>query len=206
MADLLQHGFVKCVCFDNETRQTAISIRAPMCIVQAMLPLLLGHGMLDGFKVSNPCVSWVPPLSRDQFHESAVQQMPDLPERATAALQDRIMDILRVFSDLSCVLKNPDNATYMLPIGIYVEFQLRSTIENVASIVEKTEAIRVAGVQEFRYALASVLAELLAAVGDVEFSREDVPPMLGVFTTSDVALPTSAALPTLAEDLSSKDR
>lgn len=199
MSRLLEHGEVECVCSDNSTRQVALRISAPWCIVQAAMPLLLGRGFIDQLKVKNPLIAWTPPLAQDRFLDSAIAQVPNLAEKATVIIRERIMEMLQIFCDLSHVLKNPDDAISILPMNVYVEFQFRSTYEKFAAVVEEFKPINTPGVAELRYAMAVVLAEILSNAGDIhslEFNGNHVPAQLGITTASDgseVILPSFSA-------------
>jgi hypothetical protein len=199
MAKFLEFGEAECICSDNNTRQVAISISVPWCIVQAAIPLLLAHGFIDRFQVKYPLISWTPPLLRERFLDHAVSHAPNIAEKATSIIQNHVMEALQIFSDLSSMLKNPDDAIGILPMGVYVEFQYRSTYEEFATVIEKLEPLGTPGVTEFRHALAIVLVELLSNAGDVcsfESHGKRIPPVLGIPATSNLTELALSAHPT----------
>jgi hypothetical protein len=205
MAKLLECGEVEIVCSDDVTRQIAVRISAPWCIVQAAVATLLGHGFVDALRVRQPMVAWTPPIPKDHFSDAALAEIPNIAEKVSAVVQDRVTAMLQLFADLASVLKNPDEALNLLPMGVYVTFQFRSTYENLAEVVSKLEPCGVPGVLEFRYALASVLAEALAAAGDVKSDVKRVPPVLGAPMTLDAADPAAAALPAQGQNFLGKN-
>lgn len=203
MAKFLELGEAECVCSDDSTRQAAIRVGVPLCIVQAALPLLLAHGFIDQFQVRSPLASWAPPLLRERFLDSAVSHVPNIAEKATSIIQNHVLETLQTFSDMSSVLKNPDDAISILPMGVYVEFQYRSTYEDFAAVIGKLEPLGTPGVAEFRYALAVVLAELLSGAGSIrslELDGKRVPPVLGASAAADLAKLTLPAFATKRDD------
>jgi len=199
MAKFFEHGEVETVCSDHLTRQAAIRVSAPWCVVQAAIAILLGHGFIDSLCVKHPLIAWTPPIPKEHFHETALIEAPNIPERVSKVLQDRVVEMLQLFADLASILKNPDDALGLLPMSVYVTFQFRSTYENLAEVVCKLEPFGTPGVSELRFALASVLAEMLASAGSVEtlaLDAQGVPALLGSPMTADaagLATPASSA-------------
>ena len=207
MASFLEHGEVESTCSDPTTRQAAVKISAPWCVVQAAMAVFLGHGFVDSLHVRQPMTAWMPPLSRGRFQEKALLEVPNLPNRVARVMQDRVRDLLQLFIDLSSVLKNPDDAVFLLPMSVYVTFQFRCTYENLAEVVGKLEPFGNPGVGEMRFALAAVLAELLSSVGDVEtleLDAQDVPPLLRSPLIRDAAGLASSTTSTQGEDFLGK--
>jgi len=199
MAKLFEFGGVECVCADSSTRQMAVRMSCPWCVAQAATPLLLGHGFIDQFKVRTPLVAWVPALTMEHFADGAVAQVPNIADKATAMMRERATDALQLFADLAQVLRNPDAALHMLPMGTYVEFQYRGTYESFAAVLAALEPLGTPGVAELRYAMAEVLAEALAAAGSCrpfELEGADEPALLGPAAaahSADAAAPARPA-------------
>ena len=200
MARFFEYGEVESVCSDNTTRQVAVKVSAPWCVVQASLAIFLGHGSMDMFSVRQPLAAWIPALPRKHFSDASIVAVPDISEKVWAVVKERTTEMLELFSEVSSILKNPDDAIGLLPMSIYVTFQFRSTYEGLAEVIQKLEPLGTPGISEFRYAMASVLAELLVDSGDVKSDIQNIPPMFGTFADrdlSDLALP---ALPAQGQD------
>lgn len=208
MASFLQHGKVECVCSDNATRQFAARVCSPWCVTQPILAILLGHGFIDLLSIKHPLSAWVPVMSIDKFHPLAVSNVPNIADKVNSVLQSRVEELLQLFSDLSEVLENPDDAVHLLPMGVYVEFQFRSTYEGLAEAIGKMMLISSPGVAEIRYAFASVLSELLVGSGDIrymEFDVYNIPSVLCSPMLPNSTNLTSSTISDPGENLFSKD-
>jgi hypothetical protein len=159
------------------------------------MPLLLGHGFIDQFTVCTPLVAWVPALSTEHFTEVAVSRVPNIAEKANAMMRERAIDIMQMFADVAQVLRNPDSGMCMLPMGVYVEFQYRSTFEGFAAVLAAFEPLGTPGAAELRHAMAQVLAQTLVSAGCsiCEPGGADVPALLGSVASSYSVNAASAA-------------
>lgn len=202
MPKLFENGAVEAVCHDSSTRQCAVKIRAPLCVAQSAFAIMLGHGFIDDLRISNPLSVWVPCLPSERFKEEALREVPNLSDRVTSIVQARAVEMLQLFSELLCVLKNPDDVSMILPVGTYVDLQFRSTYEGLASVVEKLEPVCHHGTAELRYAMAEVLAELLAEDGStVNLDGSFVPMLLSSPDAVDADNLTPAASATSRNNL-----
>ena len=209
MAKFFEYGEVESVCSDHQTRQIALKVCAPWCVVQAAVPVLLGHGFIDLLRLSHPLAAWTPPLSQSRFTEAAVAEVPNIDEKVNAMIQNRVMEMLQLFSDAASVLKNSDDVIGLLPMSAFVTFQFRTTYEDLSEIARKLEPFGTPGLAEFRYALASVLAEALISAGSINSLNLDgqrVPPVLGAPMAADFSNVASSALSAHGQDPSSQDR
>lgn len=163
MAQFFEHGQVEVVCSDETTRQLALRVQVPWCVLQPPIPSFLHLGFMDGLRIKHPFVTWIPTLDASRFCEEALAQVPNAPKKVSQVMQNHVSDSLQLFLDASSIVKNPDDFICMLPMGTYVEFQYRTTYENLANLVEKLPTGGTAGAAEFRFALASALAEVLAS-------------------------------------------
>jgi hypothetical protein len=161
MVKFLEYGEVDCICYDDSTRQVALKISSPWNVIQPVMAIMLGYGFVDSLKVRHPIVAWTPVLPQDRFKESAISEVPNISERVNQVVQERTIEILNFFKDLTTVLKNPDDVIGILPMGIYVTFQFRTDHEKFAEMISKIEFINSPGVAEIRFAFASVLAGIL---------------------------------------------
>jgi len=207
MAKLFEYGEVESVCSDPDTRQAALKISAPWCVVQAAIPILLGHGFIDLLRVKDPLVAWTPTIPRELFSDASLAEAPNIPDKVSMVVRERTLEMLNLFSDLASVLKNPDAAIGLLPMSVYVTFQFRSTFESLSEVIRKLEPFGTPGVAEFRYALASVLAEFLTEVGNVRPLELDVngePSILGIASALDASKMTNSTPSTQGQDLGGK--
>lgn len=154
-----ERGAVEVVSCDKVSRQAAFQVTLPASLVQTVTPALLGSGIIDQYVLSNPVAAWIPVLDRDRFRDVG----PGVPEYVNLAVKEKVMETLTLFNGLAQVVKDPSDLIPMLPLGTYVTFRLRCTVDKLAPALEELESAPVAGVGEFRYALAGALAEVLEA-------------------------------------------
>lgn len=156
----------------------------------------------------HPLTAWVPVLSVNRFHDRILFDTPNISDKVAAIIQNKMTETLRLYSDLSSVLKNPEDVIHLLPMGIYVTFQFRSTSDDIATIIQKLESFRTPGILEFRYALSSVLAEFLISINDIAFfedTSQNVPPILGTLTNCDAAKLAGTATTTQMQNFLCQD-
>jgi hypothetical protein len=176
---LFEYGEVSVICFDDKTKQIAIGINAPLCIVQLALPLLLKNGFIDNFMVRNPLVAWSPVLPKERFTDKAISEVPNIDEQVKQIVNSRVLEMLQLFSDLSDVLKSPDDVLTILPFGIYVKFQFRSTLKEICEFIDDFNKNSNPGVKELCYSIATELSVLLTSTGSTEcFKFNSIPSLL----------------------------
>ncbi len=158
------HGKVSIAGHDVESRQVILLICMPFCLMQTVTPALLGAGSVDGFSIMNPVSAWIPQLSDERFHPQYVGTDRRVSPRANRVVSQKVQDILGTFGSLTPTLKDPSDIIPMLPLGVYVQFRYRCRLDALAVALIEMEKTIVAGVPEFRYALAAALAEILSGV------------------------------------------
>ena len=158
------HGKVSVAGHDAESRQAILIICMPCCLMHAVTPALLGAGSVDGYSIMNPVAAWIPQLSDERFHPEYVGADQRVSPRANRILSQKVQEILSTFGSMAPVLKNPSDIVPMLPLGTYVEFRYRCRLDDLAVALIEIEKTMVAGVPEFRYALAGALAKVLTEV------------------------------------------
>lgn len=153
-----EHGRVTLVSADRSSRMAAFSASLPASLVQAAMPALLGAGIVDKYELMNPMSAWIPALGEDRFRPGLE---PTAPDAVNQAVRTQVMEALSLFRSLAQVLVDPSDLIPMLPMGTYVTFRLRCSVDKLAVALEELERAAVAGVPEFRFALAGALAEAL---------------------------------------------
>lgn len=157
-----ERGAVVVVSCDGVSRQAAFQVTLPASLVQTVTPALLGAGVIDQYVLSNPVSAWIPTLGHDRFKDVG----PGVPEYINMAVKEKVLEVLTLFNGLAQVVRDPSDLIPMLPLGTYVTFRVRCVVDKLAVALEELESAPVAGVVEFRYALAGALTEVLE-----EFSR-----------------------------------
>jgi hypothetical protein len=161
-----EHGGVSIVGHDAKSRQAILLVCMPCCLMQAVTPVLLGAGTIDGFCVMNPVSVWIPQLSDERFHPEYVGVDERVGVRANRVLSQKIQGVLSAFGSLTPILKNPSDIIPVLPLGTYVQFRYRCRLDDLAPALIEMEKTMVVGVPEFRYALAGALAKILIEIPD----------------------------------------
>jgi hypothetical protein len=151
------NGSVKVISEDMTSRHIQFSITMPACVMQAVTPLLLGAGFIDQYELRKPLSAWIPSIAEEGFTSNSD---PNFPTRVNALIHQSVKETLDLFSSVSSHLKFPADVLPILPIGIYVQFKFRCSVDALGPILENMGGA--AGVAEFRFALASVLASVLA--------------------------------------------
>jgi len=147
---------------DNDGQNVALFMKMPFCVLQNIILQLTKIGIVDNTSISNPIAVWFPKLKPNQINSLIINKMENMHEEISKIIEKNLYDSLHLFSEISSILVNPIDAFPMLPIGIYVEITYRCKIQNIINILEETEKmVNSAGVSDFRFALATILAYLL---------------------------------------------
>lgn len=157
LGSFFTHGLVKVISEDITDRHVQFSIVMPACVMQAVTPLLLGAGFIDQYELRKPLSAWIPMVADEGF---IPHSDPNFPTQANALIRQSVKETLDLFSSLSSHLKFPADVLPILPIGVYVQFKFRCNVDALGPLLENMGGA--AGVAEFRFALASVLASVLA--------------------------------------------
>ena len=152
---------------DPEGRQAMFLVTLPYCVMQAVTPVLLGAGWLDQFRVMNPVVAWAPSLTEERLKEEFRDLRGTQSERINQRVRECAQRTLEEFRVMSEVLGDPSDITPMLPLGVYVQFRYRFSVDDLAKALLAMEAVPVDGVPDLRYAMAAGLAEVLSSMGAV---------------------------------------
>lgn len=153
-----EHGSVRLEMVDDRSRHLSVSIVSPFCLVQAATPILLGHGLMDEFRIHNPLAVWMPPIRLDAFKDMVRTPHPDVAVQARMVVDRHVSRLLTTFQEVSQAMDDPEDLIPMLPIGTYVHVRYRSAMDDFAKALEKLASEATAGIPELRYAMAEVLA------------------------------------------------
>jgi hypothetical protein len=159
-----EHGEVLVASADPQTRQAALRICVPCCLMHAVAPLLLGAGLVDNYSVLNPVSVWCPVIPPERFKPELLEKYPSMVQGAEKAVRQKLQELLELFGQMGKMLTYPEDAVPMLPIGTYVEFQYRCRIDDLPDAIIGMESVPVAGVPELRYAMAAALAHVLQKI------------------------------------------
>lgn len=151
-----EHGSVTLEGCEPKSRMAAVRICMPCCLFQTVTPHLLDSGTLDELKIRNPVAFWIPRLTSSRF-VSSVASVPNIDARANAAIREEVDRIGKVFVHLQDYLLDPSDIIPILPLGTYVTFLYRCRIDSVMKLLEGIDNIKVVGVPEFQFSIASVL-------------------------------------------------
>lgn len=149
-------GSVEVLAEDASTRQVQLRVTVPACVLQAAFPQLLGSGLVDGYEVASPLAVWMPTVADEGFVEGAEAGTPSF---VNAAARSAAAASLQLFGQSASVLRFPADLVPLLPMGVYVRCRLRCRLDALVSSLDSMAPV--AGVAEFKYALASVSASLL---------------------------------------------
>jgi hypothetical protein len=157
----LQHGKIELILEDQNARQVELRIIMPACVMQAVTPLLLESGLIHEYKMVSPLMAWIPTIAREGFKEDIIQNQSELDSGVNKIAINLAHQILEFFCEASAILKFPTDLVPLLPMGTYIEFQYRCSIDKLAITLEKISESNIAGIPEFRYAMAGILVSIL---------------------------------------------
>ena len=160
------HGEVSIAGHDAKSRQAILLVCMPFCLMQAVTPALLGAGSVDEFSVMNPVSAWIPQLSDERFHPEYVGTDKRVSPRANRIILQKVREIMSTFGSLTPILRDSSDIVPMLPLGVYVQFRYRCGLDGLAEALIEMEKTMVAGVPEFRYALAAALTRILVMISN----------------------------------------
>lgn len=161
---LLEHGEIHITSYDKESRQAALRIYVPCCLIQFTLPILNKFGVIDDYCVKTPILAWMPTLTSDRFKPELIAQYPSVPNEANTQIQKKMQESLNLFVEASKVIISITDIIPMLPLGVYVQLQYRCRIDDIAQVLTGLENAEMIGVPDFRFALAGALTRLLDLV------------------------------------------
>lgn len=137
--------------FDPEFRKASFDIYVPACILQAASPMLLKHGLISNYELSNLLAVWIPSLGKDRFKEFVDESNVNL---LNTKIQDEMNNVLHSFIALSKVLENPNDIIPMLPLGIYVKFRYSFSIDDFPYLLIDLKENQITGIPELNFSLA----------------------------------------------------
>ncbi len=154
-----EHGNVTIKNVDNENRQASFLIVMPAIIAHTVTPSLLGSGLIDQYELMNPLYIWMPTIHKNRFN---IDIESGIVESVNISIKSNISGIINLFNSISQIIIDPSDLISMLPMGIYIKFRLRCSIDKLALSIEELGKTSVIGVPEFRYALASALKDIIS--------------------------------------------
>lgn len=147
--------------YDFDSRQASIQICIPCCLFQAIIPTLLGAGIIDQFKLREPMAVWVPTFSKERMSSNANNLVDNALVRLNAGLKIKAKEVVKTFQACAELVLNPSDLIPILPLGIYVNLRFRCEIDKIPNVLIGVQNIQVDGIAEFQWALATVLTQVL---------------------------------------------
>jgi hypothetical protein len=164
-----EHGYVKLVANDYDTRSVSVNICMPCTLLQAISPQLLGAGLLDHFRLHNPVAIWIPQLSDERFSPGV--RHDGIAKRLNIALREEIVRTCKLFEHVSQYLIDPTDIIPVLPLGVYVEFTYRCHVDRILGMLEGIDSINIIGIPEFQWSFAGILKECLEDFAKIDQTR-----------------------------------
>jgi hypothetical protein len=172
-ARFFSHGEVSVLEEDRASGQVVLSVVLPACVMQAVTPQLLGAGLIDSYELRRPLAAWVPTVEDSGFSTDD----PTVCSSVNAGLHAAARASLEAFTAASSSLRFPADALPVLPLGTYVRFRMRCSVDALAVAVGAMQ--RAAGVAELKHAFARVVAALLVHWGRAGVSPPPLPASAG---------------------------
>ena len=156
-----EHGRVEVKIVDAKSRQAALEICVPWCVLHAATPAMLGAGTIDEYRIHDPVAAWMPAIGSSRISGEIMRKTPGFDCKLNKAIQGTLESLLRLFHSMGEALVNLSDAVPMLPLGVYVVLRYRCCVDDLAKVLLELEPVATPGVPEFRYALAAALAASL---------------------------------------------
>jgi hypothetical protein len=172
-ARFFQHGEVSVLEEDRGSGQAVLSVVLPACVMQAVTPQLLAAGLVDSYEVRRPLAAWVPTVEDSGFRSDD----PTVCSFVNAGLRAAARASLEAFAAAEPSLRFPGDALPILPMGTYVRFRIRCSVDALTVAVEGMG--RSAGVSELKHAFARVVSVLLVRWGRAGTSPPPLPASAG---------------------------
>lgn len=147
-----QSGSVLVECVSDGAVMLAIT--APLFLLHAVSPIILGEGIVGGPRLHSPLSAWVPRIDSSKFLPGFV----GMSDRAAAALEANALASLNLFNDVHSMLSDPDAALLVLPLGVYVDFSIRAKLEGAVSMAAAIGRVKTIGTAELSFAIAEALS------------------------------------------------
>ena len=160
-----EYGSVSVINTDTKSRQASFIISMPAIIAHTITPALLGSGLIDQYTLMDPQHVWMPTIHPNRFNDDIKSEIID---SINMSIKSSLSNTIKLFNCVGQTLLNQSDLIPMLPLGIYVKFRLRCSIDELAISLEELGKTDVTGVAEFRYALASSLKDIL-----IEFNNQE---------------------------------
>lgn len=172
-ARFFSHGEVSVLEGDRDSGQVVLSVVLPACVMQAVTPQLLGAGFIDSYELRSPLAAWIPTIEDSGF--SSID--PTVCSAVNAGIRAAARASLEAFSASKEFLRFPADALPVLPLGTYVRFRMRCSVDALAVAVESMQGS--AGVAELKHAFARAISVLLAGWGRAGASPPPLPALAG---------------------------
>lgn len=159
-----EYGKIKLSLTDFKTRMVVIDISIPCCLFQTVTPQLLHHGWVDNLRIREPMAVWLPKLLDEHFKND----VKGVSEKVNATLKEEALRTSNLFMHLKDFLNDPSDVVPLLPLGVYLDFSYRCSVDSIINLLQGVNSIMVTGVPEFQWALASALNLVLTDFDKVD--------------------------------------
>ncbi len=172
-ARFFSHGEVSVLEEDRDSGQAVLSVVLPACVMQAVTPQLLGAGMLEAYELRKPLAAWIPTIEDLGFSSDD----PAVCSSVNAGLHAAARASLEAFAAAGEFLRFPGDALPVLPLGVYVRFRIRCSVDSLTVAVASMQGS--AGVAELKHAFARAVSVLLVQWGRAGASPPPLPALAG---------------------------
>lgn len=165
IGNTFKHGYINSKINDSDDSISVLSFRLPFYISYNIIPSLIGYGIIDDCKISDPFSVWVPEITGTDINQ-VYANVPEIDRSINNYLRNNISNSIKVFSDLRDILINPSLAVFILPMGTYIDFDYRIKNANVLRLIKSTENLPVIGIDDIRSRISEILKNHCIMNGD----------------------------------------
>jgi len=109
----------------------------------------------------SPVTVWLPSVKSEQFKQHGKISNTQI-DAANTKISTSVKQSIELFGKVSNELNNPNDILMMLPMGVYVDFDLVISVDHLLSFLIDLDTIKVYGVSHLTFAFADLLAPLVS--------------------------------------------
>lgn len=155
-----EYGSVELKASDIKSGLIDLHICSPFILLQGIQDVLYEQGRLHNISIRDPLAVWIPKLGIQRLKSEFID-IPNLTDVIHNALRDEALKICNIYVHLQNYVRNPLDLIYLLPLGIYVNYEFQCSVDSIPKTLERLHNVDIAGIHELIWAMATILKDVL---------------------------------------------
>lgn len=160
--DVKSHDFVG--------RSANLFFTIPCVIFQSFTDCFIKHGVVKNLRIATPFAVWIPPVKRPRI-KPEFDSIPDAENQINSAIRMSVENTLATLNAVKGYLTNEDDIIPLLPLGTYINFDYKISVDNCINLMEDINNSGVSNTFELRIAIAEALNSVLSDFATLEINR-----------------------------------